>query len=158
MKRVGAVFAVLLTVASAHAAPRCDQFKASIVERAAFNRIPAPTFTLAHINEPDSDLTYWTIDTFADVRAVMICERGVVQVFAVDAEDAEIQSRLHFLLLTAIGLHAYGMEWRPALDFRDDLVRVASEARAAYSGVEGAKISLIVNIEGVPSFQIDTEN
>jgi hypothetical protein len=159
MRRLFAIIAVLLTFATcAHAAPRCDQFKASIVEGATFNRVPAPTFTLAQIDEPSADLTYWTIAIFDDVRTMMLCERGLVQVFAVDAKDAEIQSCLHFSLLTAIGLYAYGMEWPPAIDFRDDMVRVASEGRAAYSRVEGAKVSLVVNIEGVPSFQIDTEN
>jgi hypothetical protein len=161
MLRLNVIIAVLslnFATCGAQAAPSCDQFKAAIIEGATLNRIPAPTFTLAPINEPDADLTYWTIASFADVRTMMLCERGVVQVFAVDAKDAEAQSSLHFVLLTAIGLYAYGMEWPPAIDFRDDLLRVASESRSAYSRIEGAKVSLVVNAEGVPSFQIDTES
>src|SRR6202012_172237 len=98
MLRLSAIIVVLLlnfATCGAQAAPSCDQFKAAIIEGATLNRMPAPTFTLAPVNEPDSGLTYWTIASFADVRTMMLCERGIVQVFAVDAKDAEAKSSLH---------------------------------------------------------------
>jgi hypothetical protein len=69
------------------------------------------------------------------------------------------RARVHVLLLMAIGLHGYGIEWRSALTLRDQLVRMAnaSDAQTASLHVEGGEASLVISIAGVPSFQIDTK-
>jgi hypothetical protein len=54
----------------------------------------------------------------------------------------------------------YGIELRPALKLRDQLVRMAkeSDAQSGKLSFEGGEASLVINIVGVPSFQIDTTN
>ena len=87
--------------------------------------MPAPKFRLDYVNSADADIQYWTIHTFGDVRAAMSCWHGSVKTFMADANDSEITSSLHLLLLMGIGLQGHGTEWHPALDFRDQLVRAA---------------------------------
>jgi hypothetical protein len=101
--------------------------------------------------------SFWTIITFGDVRAAMSCWHGSVETFMADANDSEIRSSLHLLVLMAIGLHGWGMEWRPALEMRDQLVRMATDAQTASLHVEGGEASLVISIAGVPSFEIDTK-
>ena len=160
-KVVAAVVLGLITGAGGvHAAPGCDDFKAALIDGATVYQIPTPTFQLTHVNEPDSDVTHWTIVTFNEIRAKMVCWHGSVSTFAVDANNSKMTSSLHLLLLTGIGLHAYGLEWGPALKLRDDLVRAAkaSDPHTANIRIQGgSNASFIISVAGVPSFQIDTE-
>jgi hypothetical protein len=161
MRILKAVAAAMLTLSpiSVQAGATCEQFKAAIVEGAAQYQAPAPKFQLDGVNSADADISYWTITTFGDVRAAMSCSHGSVSFFLADANDSEIRSSLHLLVLMAIGLHGWGMEWRPALEMRDQLVRMAnaSDAQTASLHVEGGEASLVISIAGVPSFQIDTK-
>jgi hypothetical protein len=141
-------------------AATCEQFKAGIVEGAAQYQVPAPKFELSTVNAADADIQYWTITMFGDVRAMMSCWHGSVGSFLADANDREMASSLHLLLLMAIGIHGYGMEWRPALDLRDQLVRAAkaSDSQTAKLPIDGGgEASLVISFAGVPSFQIGTE-
>jgi hypothetical protein len=151
---------LILSPISVQAAATCQQFKAGFVEGAAQYQVPAPKFLLENVNAADADIQYWTITTFGDVRAMMSCWHGSVDTFVADANDNEMASSLHLLLLMGIGLHGYGMEWRPALDLRDQLVRAAkaSDPHIAKLPVDGAEASLIISFAGVPSFQIDAKN
>jgi hypothetical protein len=154
------VLGALSSAGSLHAAPTCEQFKAAIVDGSAEYRAPLPGFRLEHVNSADAEITYWIIATFDDVRMMMSCRHGSLGTFAADANDREIASGLHLLLLMGIGLHGYGMAWRTALDLRDQLVRTAkaSDSQTANLLIDGGgRASLVISIVGVPSFQIDTE-
>jgi hypothetical protein len=154
------VTAMLIVSPISVKAATCEQFKAGIVEGAAQYHMPAPKLRLETVNSADPDIQYWTITTFGDVRAMMSCWHGSVGSFLADANDSEITSSLHLLLLMGIGLHGYGMEWRPALDLRDQLVRAAkaSDSQTAKLPIDGGgEASLVISFAGVPSFQIDTE-
>ena len=122
----------------------CDDFKAALIDGATLYQIPTPTFQLAHVNKSDSDVTHWSIVTFNEIRAMMVCWHGSVSTFAVDAN----------------GLHAYGLEWGPALKLRDDLVRAAkaSDPHTANIRIQGgSNASFIISVAGVSSFQIATQ-
>lgn len=123
LKVIAAAMLILSPIAIQ--AATCEQFKAGIVEGAARYQVPAPKFRLDYVNSADADIQYWTIHTFGDVRAAMSCWHGSVKTFMADANDSEITSSLHLLLLMGIGLQGHGTEWHPALDFRDQLVRAA---------------------------------
>jgi hypothetical protein len=59
-------------------------------------------------------------------------------------------------MMMGIGLHGYGLEWRPA----DNLVRAAnaSDPQTAEIPIDDeSKASLVISLAGVPSFQIDSE-
>jgi hypothetical protein len=159
-KAVAAAAMLTSSSISAQAAATCEQFKAGVVEGAAEHQMPAPKFRLVGNNSADPDITYWTITTFDNVRAAIICSHGSVEAFMADANDSELTSSIHLLLLMAIGLHGYGMEWREALDLRDQLVRTAkaSDPHISELPVDGGKASLIISFAGVPSFEIKTEN
>ena len=98
----------------------------------------------------------------------MSCWHGEVETFAADANSAEPMSVLHTMLLAGIGLHGYGLEWRQALQVRDQLVSLAkaSDRQVSEVHVAGGKVSLVISIVGppregnpvgVPTFQIDTD-
>jgi len=114
-----------------------------------------PKFRLDGVNSADADRQFWTIITFDDVQAAMSCWHGSGETFMADANDSEIRSSLHLRVLMAIGLHGWGMEWRPALEMRDQLVRMAnaSDAQTASLHVEGGEASLVISIAGVPFFR-----
>ncbi len=63
------------------------------------------------------------------------------------------------MLLAGMALHGYGLEWRQALKMRDQLVSLAkaSDRQMSEVHVEGGKVSLVISVVGVPSFQIDTD-
>ena len=158
MSKLTAVLGSILAVGACgvHAAPRCDDFKVALIEGAAKYQIPSPTFELAQVSEFDSDITAWNIATFKELPALMICSHGSVSTFAVDANDSESVSNVHLLLLAAIGLHGYGLEWREALELRDELVRAAKTRLTANIRLQdGSDASFIISVAGVPSFQID---
>lgn len=135
----------------------CEQLKAGIVEGATMYEMPAPAFRLSRVGAAGREM--WDIQLFDDTRAMMICNHGSVETFAADANDGEMKSSLHLMLLMAMGLHGYGLDWRPALLLRDKLVSTtkASGSLTAELAVEGGKASLVISIAGVPSFQIDSE-
>jgi hypothetical protein len=150
----------LTTSAGLHAAPTCEQFKASILEGAAQYEVPRPEFHQEEINFTDPEVTYWTITTFDDVLSIMICGHGNVSAFAVDANDNSIMSTTHLLSVMGIGLHGYGMEWRSALSLRDELVRAAKTSDRLIANAriqDGGDASFIVSIAGVPSFEINSD-
>jgi hypothetical protein len=103
-------------------------------------------------------VTFWTIAGFDDVRAMMICSHGLVDTFAADANDSKITSSVHLFIMMGLGLHAYGLDWRPALYLRDDLVRTAkvSHPQTAKIAVDdNSQASLVISFAGVRSFEID---
>jgi hypothetical protein len=138
----------------------CEQFEAAVVEGATEYQLPKPEFTLLDINATDDpDIKYWSIGIFDDTHSMFLCRHGRVRSFLADADDSAITSSLHLAVLMGIGLHAYGMDWRPALDLRDQLARAAKSSRthAAKLPVDGGEASLIISAAGVPSFAIEAE-
>jgi hypothetical protein len=138
------------------AAATCEQFKEAMIKGATQYQAPAPKFRLDRNSSADPGERYFTISMFRDVRAAMSCSHGSVRFFLADANDREKMS--HLMLMMAIGLHSYGIGLRPALELRDQLVRMAkeSDAQSAKLPFEGGEASLVISIAGVPSFQIDT--
>ena len=160
MNILTAVAAAVLAVLpmSVHAAATCEQFKDAMIKGATQYQAPAPKFRLDRKNSADPGERNFTISMFRDVRAAMSCSHGSVRFFLADANDREKMS--HLMLMMAIALHGYGIELRPALELRDQLVRMANEsdAQSGKLSFEGGEASLTINIVGVPSFQIDTTN
>jgi len=160
MNILTAVAAAVLAVwpMSVQAAATCEQFKDAMIKGATQYKAPAPKFRLDRNNSADPGERYFTISMFRDVRAAVSCSQGSVRFFLADANDREKMS--HLMLMMAIGLHGYGIELRPALELRDQLVRMAkeSDAQSGKLSFEGGEASLTINIVGVPSFQIDTTN
>jgi hypothetical protein len=157
MSKLIAALGIILTIGTggADAAPGCDDFKAALSEGAAKYQIPNPTFELAQDNKADSDITVWNIATFKELPTMMICSHGSVSTFAVYANDSDFTSSLH---LSGIVLHGYGLEWREALELRDELVRAAKTRLTANIRMQdGSDASFIISVAGVPSFQIDAE-
>jgi hypothetical protein len=150
--------AVALMPVSAQAAT-CEQLKAGIIEGATMYKTPAPTFRLSHVGAAVPDREMWDIEMFDDARAMMMCRHGSVEAFLADANNGEIKSSLHLMLLMAMGLHGYGLDWRPALLLRDKIISTtkASGSLTAELPFEGGKASFVISIAGVPSFQIDSE-
>ena len=163
---IGAMLAV--SPMAARAAATCDDFKAAMIEDAAQHQAPPPTFRLEHVNSADANNQFFSNTMFDDARAAMSCWHGEVETFAADANSAEPMSVLHTMLLAGIGLHGYGLEWRQALQVRDQVVSLAkaSDRQVSEVHVAGGKVSLVISIVGppregnpvgVPTFQIDTD-
>jgi hypothetical protein len=141
-------------------AATCEQLKAGIIEGATMYKTPSPTFRLSHvIGAAGPDREMWDVEMFDAARAMMMCRHGSVETFAADANNGEMKSSLHLMLLMAMGLHGYGLDWRPALLLRDKLISTtkASGSLTAELPVGGGKASFVISIAGVPSFQIDSE-
>jgi hypothetical protein len=67
-------------------------------------------------------------------------------------------SSLHLLAMMGIGLHGYGLEWRPALHLRDNLMHSAKASDPQTAEIlvdDDSRASLVISFAGVPSFQID---
>jgi hypothetical protein len=153
-----AAVALAFLPTSVQAAATCEQFKEAMIKGATQYQAPAPKFRLDRNSSADPGERYFTISMFRDVRAAMSCSHGSVRFFLADANDREKMS--HLMLMMAIGLHGYGIGLRPALELRDQLVRMAkeSDAQSGKLPFDGGEASLVINIVGVPSFQIDTTN
>ena len=147
---IGAMLAV--SPMAARAAATCDDFKAAMIEDAAQHQAPPPTFRLEHVNSADANNQFFSNTMFDDARAAMSCWHGEVETFAADANSAEPMSVLHTMLLAGIGLHGYGLEWRQALQVRDQLVSLAkaSDRQVSEVHVAGGKVSLVISIVGPP--------
>ena len=130
---IGALLA--LSPMAARAAATCDEFKAAMIEDAKQHQAPPPKFRLEHVNSADANNQFFSITMFDDARAAMSCWHGEVETFAADANSAEPMSILHTMLLAGIGLHCYGLEWRQALQVRDQLVSLAKASDRQVSEV-----------------------
>jgi hypothetical protein len=139
------------------AAPTCDQFKTAIAEAAKLYHSPEPKFQLAHVSSLDPDKTFWSIAAFDDVRSMMECRRGRVGTFAADTNNSEVSHSLHLLAMMGMGLHGYGMEWRPALVLRNNLLRKVETSHPHTAEIPIDETSLAsLSLAGVPTFKIDT--
>ena len=83
-----AVSLAVLATTQAHAAT-CEQFVARVIEGAAYSKAPVPAFDLEGVNSYDADHRFFKITTFGDVRAMMLCNHGWVETFAIDANNNE---------------------------------------------------------------------
>jgi hypothetical protein len=156
--RCPAIAAILISwPISAQAIP-CEQFTARFLEGAAYSRLPVPTFELVHVSEIDPNIRYWSITAFGDVRSTMSCWHGSVGTFAVNANTKEDVATLHVSALMGIGLYAYALDWREAVERRNQLMRTAKaqEIQQAKATVEDAEASLIISFAGLASFRIFT--
>lgn len=155
---VGAVLA--LSPMAVRAAASCDQFKAAMLEGAAKHQAPPPKFQLEQVNSADVNVQYFTISMFDDVRAMMSCLGGGVDTFEAEADGTDQKSILRTMLLAAMGLHGYGLGWRPAFKMRDQLFRLAkaSDKQAANVHLAGGEASLVISPAGAPNFRIDTNH
>ena len=150
-----------LSPISAQAAS-CEQLKAAIIEGAAMDQTPTPTFKsdehLHDLQTDDAGVQYLEITAFDNVDAVMGCWQGSVRTFGAMADDGETMPSVHMMLVMGWGLHGYGLEWKPALELRDRLVKMAQadDRHTAKLPVNGGKVSLVVS--GSVTFQIDADH
>ena len=142
-----AVSLAVLATTQAHAAT-CEQFVARVIEGAAYSKAPVPAFDLEGVNSYDADHRFFKITTFGDVRAMMLCNHGWVETFAIDANNNEGMCSVHVSALTAIGLYGDGITWREATAMRDELMREAkgAEPQIAKRAIEDAEVSLIISL------------
>jgi hypothetical protein len=87
-----------------------------------------------------------------------VCWHGSVRTFAADANTGgEGMTSVHLSAMMGIGLYAYALDWREAVEMRNELMRAAkaSDTHQARAMAEDGEASLIISVAGLPSFQID---
>jgi hypothetical protein len=96
---------------------------------------------------------------FDDVRTMMSRWHGEVETFTASAKSIQKMTVLHTILLAGAALHGIALEWRDALEMRDQLVSLtkASDRQTSETQIDGAKVSLAISIAGMPNFQIEAE-
>jgi hypothetical protein len=149
---------IVVTAASPSRAERapvaCDQFIAGMNEGA--KKYDAPP--VAVIGEPleygegfkDSKL-----EMFPDVYIGLSCLNGHLDSFEVMPDTREAMAAIHAGLTMGMALHAFGLDWKAALNQRDAMVRKMSKNDRAETVVDGATIRLYHGITGIPVFQIE---
>lgn len=165
MNSQSAPIAVLLLTAAiawpqcSRATSTCEQLKTAITEGSSLYHEPVPKFELSHVSSADGNSQYFAVSMFKDVRALISCRHGLVETFAADANSNKPASVLHAMILAGAGLHGFGLDWKSALETREELVRTAkiSDRQTSEVHVEGGNASLIISAAGVPSFEIDTD-
>jgi len=134
------VAAITASPSKAERAPvTCEQFIASINDGGKNYDAPPLTIekTLAYGDFKDSQLTM-----FPDVEVM--------------PETSEAMAAVRAGLTMAIAMHAFGLDWKTALNMRDQMVReMSTESGRAETNVEGATIRLHRGMTGIPVFQIE---
>jgi hypothetical protein len=151
------VLVVAITASPSKAAERapvtCEQFIASVNDGGKnYDAPPLPIEkTLAYGDFKDSQLKM-----FPDVYMGLSCLNGHLDTFEVMPETREAMAAIRAGLTMAIAMHAFGLDWKTALNMRDEMVReMSTESGRAETNVEGATIRLHRGITGIPVFQIE---
>jgi hypothetical protein len=145
--------AVAASPSKAERAPvTCEQFIASINDGRKEYEAPPLTIggTKAYGDYKDSQLTM-----FPDVYMGLSCLNGRLDTFEVMPESREMTAALHAGLTIGIAMHAFGLDWKTALNMRDEMVRQMSTEGRAETIVDGATIRLYRGVTGLPVFQIE---
>jgi hypothetical protein len=119
----------LIPIASPASAARapvtCEQFIASMNEGGKDYNAPP----VAVVGDPleygefkDSKLAM-----FPDVYTGLSCRKGHLDTFEVMPENRETIASLHAGLTMGMALHAFGLDWKSALEMRDAIVRKLSK-------------------------------
>jgi hypothetical protein len=130
----------------------CEQFIESIKDGGKVYDAPPLTIgkTLAYGDFKDSQLTM-----FPDVYMGLSCLNGHLDTFEVISETREAIAALRAGLTMGIAMHAFGLDWKKALNMRDKMVREMSTEGRAETIVDGATIRLKRGVTGIPVFQIE---
>jgi hypothetical protein len=149
---------IVVTAASPSRAERapvaCDQFIAGMNEGA--KKYDAPP--VAIIGEPlvyGEGFTDSKLKMFLDVYIGLSCLNGHLDSFEVMPDTREAMASTHAGLTMGMALHAFGLDWKTALNQRDAMVRKMSKNDRAETVVDGAIIRLYHGITGIPVFQIE---
>jgi hypothetical protein len=129
----------------------CDQFIASLNDKT----YDAPPVTI--IGEPLAygDFKDSKLAMFPDVYMGLSCLKGHLDSFEVIPEPHETMAALHAGLTMGMALHAFGLDWKAALETRDAMVRKLSKDDHAETAIDGATIRLYRGFTGVAVFQIE---
>jgi hypothetical protein len=92
---------------------------------------------------------------FPDVYMGLSCLNGRLDSFEVMPETREEMASLHAGLTMGIAMHTFGLDWKAALNMRDEMVRKMSTEGRAETIVEGATIRLYHDMTGIPVFEIE---
>jgi hypothetical protein len=130
----------------------CEQFIASLNDKT----YDAPP--VAIVGEPleygegfkDSKLAM-----FPDVYMGLSCLNGHLDTFEVMPDNRETMTALHAGLAMGMALHAFGLDWKAALEMRDAMVRKMSKDDRAETIIDGATMRLYHGVTGIPVFQIE---
>jgi hypothetical protein len=148
------VIAITASPSKAERAPvTCEQFIASINDGGKNYDAPPLTIgkTLAYGDFKDSQLTM-----FPDVYMGLSCLNGHLDTFEVMPETREVMAAVRAGLTMGIAMHAFGLDWKTALNMRDEMVReMSTEGRAETIVEGGATIRLHRGMTGIPVFQIE---
>jgi hypothetical protein len=114
---------------------------------------------LDHVNPADANSQFFSVTMFDDARAMISCSNGMVETFAADATSDARKSINHTMLLAGLALHGFGLELRQARETRDQLVSLAraSDRQMSEVQIEGGRVSLVISVAGVPSFEIKSD-
>ncbi len=142
------------------AAVSCDHLKTAFIEGSAQLDVPPPQFRLEKANSADAKHQFFSVTMFDDARAMISCSNGMVETFSADANSGERKSFNHTMSLAGLALHGFGLELGQARETRDQLVSLAkaSDRQMSEVHIEGGKVSLVISVAGVPSFQIDADH
>ena len=131
----------------------CDQFITSLTDGGK-EKYDAPSLTigktLAYGDFKDSELTM-----FPDVYIGLSCLNGQLDSFTVMPETRKPMDVMHAGFTWGIAMHAFGLDWKKALNIRDEMVRVVSKEGRSETRVDGATIRLYMGVTGIPVFQIE---
>ena len=91
---------------------------------------------------------------FPDVYTGLSCLKWHLDTFEVMPENRETIAALHAGLTMGMALHAFGLDWKTALEMRDAMVRKLSKDDRAETIIDGATIRLHHGVTGAV-FQIE---
>jgi hypothetical protein len=131
----------------------CEQFIASMNEGG--KNYDAPP--VAIIGEPlaYADLKDSKLRMFPEVYIGLSCLNGHLDTFEVMPDNREMMTSVHAGVTMGIAMHAFGLDWKTALEMRDAMVRKMSKDDRAETIIDGATIRLYHGVTGIPVFQIE---
>jgi hypothetical protein len=138
---------------AAHVPVTCEQFIASMNEGG--KNYDAPP--VAIIGEPlaYADLKDFKLRMFPEVYIGLSCLNGHLDTFEVMPDNREMMTSLHAGVTMGIAMHAFGLDWKTALEMRDAMVRKMSKDDRAETIIDGATIRLYHGVTGIPVSQIE---
>jgi hypothetical protein len=156
MKNIIASVALLLTITASPALAEpvtCEQFFAILGEGLKETcNAPPLTYgkTLAYGEFKDTQVT-----AFPGVHIGVSCLKGHLDTFQTMPESRDELASLHTGLTAGAALHAFGMDWKAALNLRDRLVSELAKFDRAETTVAGATVRLYHGVSGIPVFEIE---
>ena len=147
------VIAITVSPSKADRAPvTCEQFIASLIDGGKNYEAPPLTTgkTLVYGDFKDRNITM-----FPEVYMGLSCRKARLDTFEVMPENGEEMATIHAGVTMGIALHAFGLDWKTALNIRDKMVREVLDGGRSELIVEGATVRLYRGATGVPVFQIE---